>query len=340
MKIAIIGFGHAGQIHLSAVRELPGIEAVAVCDPSPERRQAAAALGLRSHGTLHELLLCEDLDAVVISTPPQQHVAAALACLAQGIHVLCEKPLATASPEALAMFRAANHHTRLAVASKFRHVEALRRVRDLLVSGALGEPVGFHVSFRSKVDMSARWNSRLKQSGGGVIADNASHVFDIVAYLLGPLASVSAVALAALQPLEVEDSAALQIETSAGVVGSAELSWSLPPAGDAYVTLQASEATVVVGWKRSAIKRKGQAWESFGDPYDRTRAHRSMHLAFAQAAGSGHGLWITREECLQTVAAVEACYRSLRSGNNESLSATTTPLISSLYTEETTSAPT
>jgi predicted dehydrogenase len=134
----------------------------------------------------------------------------------------------------------------------------------------------------------------------------------------------------------VEDSAALQIETESGVVGSAELSWSLPPAGDAYVTLQTSQATVVVGWQHSAIKYKGRDWETFGKPYDRAQAHRDMHHAFTRAVDHGHGLWITKEECLQAVAAVEASYRSLRSARPEPVSARPLPLMRPAYGEEAT----
>lgn len=319
MKIALVGFGHAGTIHLSAIGETRGARAIAVCDPAAGRQEAAWALGIPGYAHLHDLLIREDPDAAVICAPPRQHAAAALACLAQGIHVLCEKPLALTPREALTMFDAANHRTLLALASKFRHVDALRRVRHLLHSGALGEPVGFHVSFRSMVDMTARWNSHPEQSGGGVIADNGSHVFDLVSYLFGPIARVRAVALAPIQPVGVEDSATLEIETCGGVIGTAELSWSLPPAGDAYATVHGSDGTAVVGWKQSQLKRKGRAWEALGLPYDRGRAHGQMHRAFAAAIRDRDALWITREECLQAVIAVEACYRSLRSGDIESL---------------------
>jgi len=328
MKLAIVGFGHAGRMHHAALNGLADVELVAACDPFEASRQAAAAAGLRTYATLHELIGREDLDAAVICTPPRDHVPATLACLAQGIHVLCEKPLATSSPEAAAMFEAANHHTRLAVASKFRHVAEVRQLRTMIAAGELGDVLTFHVAFRAAVDMRHRWNSQPEQSGGGVIADNGSHVFDVVEFLLGSLARVRAVAPLSNAGLKVEDSAELQIETAAGVIGNADLSWSEPPKDDIYITVHGTCATVAIGWKRSLMRTAASGWQNFGEAYNRDAAHRGMHAAFRDAVTAGGPLWITPAECLAAVAAVEASYRSMRSGCSELIAAAASPALS------------
>src|SRR2546428_656594 len=79
------------------------------------------------------------------------HGALAIECLKNGLHVLCEKPLALHTWDAIRMFDAARRHRRLLlVASKFRHVPAIARVREILLAGEMGDPVAFEVSFCSR----------------------------------------------------------------------------------------------------------------------------------------------------------------------------------------------
>jgi predicted dehydrogenase len=316
MKVAIIGFGHAGRMHLAGMRMAAGIEPVAVCDPAADRRLAATEIGLRAYSRLEDLLHEEEIDAVVVCTPPGAHAAAAHACLRRGIHVLCEKPMAVDSSEALSLFEAADRAV-VTVASKFRHVPEIRHVRHLSAAGELGEPIGFSISFRAVIDMSTRWHVQSEHSGGGVIADNGPHAFDIITYLFGEIGAVQATVLPARQQLPVEDEAWLEVETAGGVVGTVDLSWSQAPADDVYMTLQFTRALVVIGWKSSMMKRCGRGWSNFGGRYDRDKAHCDMHNAFRAALRDGRDLWITPRECVRSVAAVEAGYRSLRSGRRE-----------------------
>src|SRR5262249_57557706 len=93
--------------------------------------------------------------------------------------------------------------------------------------GAMGGGVGVEVDFSSRVDMSGRWNARRSIAGGGVIIDNGSHAFDLVAFLLAPVANVNATRLKAGQALAVEDSASVMAELASGLIGRVDLSWSL-----------------------------------------------------------------------------------------------------------------
>lgn len=317
-RLGIVGLGRAGGIHLDAMRSIPDVEVTAVCDPHAAARVSAERAGIAAYATLDPMLARAQLDGVVICTPPADHVAVSEHCLARGLHVLCEKPLALTTWDVLTMLQSANRARRTAlVASKFRHVPEVTRTRALLAAGELGDPVSFEISFCSAVDMRERWNAQSALSGGGVIIDNGCHAFDIVSYLFGSISRVQATRLKAVQSIPVEDSATLQVWAGDGVVGRVDLSWSLAPPRDSYLVVHGSRGSIEVGWQGARLKRIGEDWRVIGGPYDKLGAHRAMISGFVASIEHGAAPWITASECLQAVAAVDAAYRSLQSGLTE-----------------------
>jgi len=314
-QIAIVGLGRAGSIHLEALQTIPGARVAAVCDGHPEARVRAEAAGIPAFATLDAMLGNAELDGVVVCTPPSDHAEISTRCLSYGLHVLCEKPLALTTWDVLTMLQTANRaHRKVLVASKFRHVPEVSRARTLLAAGELGEPVSFEISFCSPVDMCERWNSQSARSGGGVIIDNGCHAFDVVSYLFGNIRRVHATRLKPLQAMAVEDSATLQVWAGDGVIGRVDLSWSLAPPRDSYLVVHGSRGSIEIGWQGARLKRVGQEWREIGGPYDKLGAHRAMNLRFVDSIDNGTAPWISASECLQSVAAVDAAYRSLESG--------------------------
>ena len=320
MRIGIVGLGRAGSVHLEAWRHVEGSEVVAVCDPSPAARRRARDLGIRAFVDPNVMLEEAKLDAVTIATPPADHAELAIASVERGLHVLCEKPLALTTWDALSMLRTASRKKRqLLLATKFRHVPELQTAREMIKSGQLGEPVAFEVSFCSPVDMSRRWNAQRRRAGGGVIIDNGCHAFDIISFLFGSVTRVQANLHRPLQRLTVEDGATIQVRAGDGVIGKADVSWSLSTGRDSYVTVHGSRGTIEVGWRTTRVKLAGKDWVEVGGAYDKIDAHRRMLTAFVEAASSNGATapWISTVECLRTVAAVETAYRSLHSGGWE-----------------------
>lgn len=220
LRLGIVGFGRAAMTHAAAARSEHDLDVVAVCDPSSQARATAARQGYRPYARLDAMLASEDLDAAVVCSPPADHAPLAIESLSHGVHVLAEKPLSVALRQAFEMFAAARTHQRvLLVASKFRHVAAIQRTWSMLHSGALGEPLAFEVNFCTAVDMADRWNAQPERSGGGVIRDNGCHVFDLAAYLFGPIARVHTTLWKPLQQLAVEDAATLRLDAG-GVIGN------------------------------------------------------------------------------------------------------------------------
>ncbi len=318
MRIGLIGLGRAGGVHFDAWRLVSGSQVVAVCDPSPVARRRARDLGIRTYTNPSVMLETGKLDAVTIAAPPADHVDLATECLDRGVHVLCEKPLALTTWDALKMLQTASRKRRtLLLATKFRHVPELAAAREMIAAGEIGDPVAFEVSFCSPVDMSRRWNALRSRAGGGVIIDNGCHAFDIVSYLFGSVTSVQATLHKSQQKLAVEDSATIAVRATDGVVGKVDVSWSLSTGRDSYVTIYGSKGTIEVGWRGSRVKIGTGDWRPFGTAYDKIDAHRRMLTTFVQACSGAGKPWISTVECLRTVAAVEAAYRSIHSGGWE-----------------------
>ena len=314
LRYGLVGAGAIAQTYAAAFEQCATAQVVGVADP---RAEAAAALGERlkcpafpGHGALGDGV---GLDAVVISTPPDRHPEIAIHFLERGVHVLCEKPFSLDSAGARAMAAAAvRSGAKLTMASKFRYVDDVVKAKSLLASGALGEVVLFENAFTSRVDMSARWNSDPRVSGGGVLVDNGTHSVDIMRYLLGPVREVQVVEGRRVQGLPVDETVHVHARSVDGVDGSIDLSWSINKELDRYISLYGSGGTVVVGWKETKFRpATSREWVQVGRGYDKFQAFRSQIDNFSRAIAGEEPLLITPEDAIASVEVIEAARRSL-----------------------------
>lgn len=316
LRCALIGAGRIAQTYAQALAVCDELRTVAVVDTNAEAAsKLAGTLGCRAYQSPEALIAIRpDVEAVVLCTPPVTHKALATLCMAQGWHVLCEKPFCLDVASARAMIRSAGRQgVVLTMASKFRYVADVIQARAIIQSGLLGEVVLFENVFASRVDMSRRWNADPLVSGGGVLMDNGTHSVDLMRYFLGPLADVQAVEGKRVQQLPVEDTIRIYVRSAGGVLGSIDLSWSLNKEQDAYLTLHGSAGTLVVGWKESKYRlHDAPEWTVFGKGYDKVQAFRSQLTNFARAVRGQEQLLITGEDALASVEVVSAAYRSLR----------------------------
>ena len=96
MKVAVIGLAGVGRAHVDRWTESPDAELVSVCDIVPQiTDDCASQYGIKGYTSTEEMLDTEDLTAISICTPPKVHLALTRAAAERGIHVLCEKPMAS-----------------------------------------------------------------------------------------------------------------------------------------------------------------------------------------------------------------------------------------------------
>jgi predicted dehydrogenase len=315
IRFGIVGAGAISQGYGQAFQGCGEAKAVAVADT---RLDAAKSLGevLRcpafpSHKAMAD---ASELDAVLVCTPPSSHAEICLDLIDRGVHVLCEKPFTITAAEAETVICTAREKgVRVTMASKFRYVEDVIRAKQIVDSGILGEVVLFENSFTARVDMSRRWNSDPKLSGGGVLIDNGTHSVDIARYFLGPLAQVHVMEGRRGQSLKVEDTVQVFVRSDHGVMGTIDLSWSINKELNRYLSVYGTQGTVIVGWKESKYRQSSSPdWVSFGSGYDKVRAFRNQILNFSRAIRGDEVLLIDGKDALASVRVIEAAYQSLR----------------------------
>ncbi|MCA0271259.1 MAG: Gfo/Idh/MocA family oxidoreductase [Proteobacteria bacterium] len=190
MKWTLIGASTiAAQYMIRAIRAQENGEIVSVLSESAARGgDYASEHGIQKSFTdLDEALADPAVEAVYISTTNEKHLAQALAAIAAGKHVLCEKPLAMTVADAAEMVAAAelagvtfatNHHLRCSGSH--------RAVRDLIASGRIGKVLSLRLFHAVHLPENLRgWRINSAEAGGGVIPDITVHDADVTRFLLG-----------------------------------------------------------------------------------------------------------------------------------------------------------
>jgi len=314
ITVALIGCGGIAQSHLELLQALPDCHLIAAVDIRPEAAQSVAhRAGCEWYGDYREALEHECPDAVVVCTPPYTHPEISSFCLEAGVHVLCEKPLATSVAEAERMVDAATKgDALLMMASKFRYVRDVIQAKGIIEAGLLGEVTLYENSFCSQVNMRDRWYSRRSLSGGGVLIDNGSHSVDIARYLLGPIAKVRGQEGKNAQGLEVEDDVRVSFRTVNEVSGALHLSWSNPNEREDYISVSGTEGRLSIGWRSSRYRQSETLnWVVFGEGYNKHEAMKRQMRNFVDSINGIDRPLITETDALESVRVIETAYRSL-----------------------------
>jgi predicted dehydrogenase len=200
--VGMVGYAFMGRAHSLAwnavgrVFDLPvRPRLAAICGRDKAAAEAAAGrLGWAAAETdWRELIARDDVQLVDIAAPGDLHAPIAIAALAAGKHVLCEKPLANTLAEAEAMRAAADdaypRGARAMVGFNYRRVPALALARRLVEQGRIGRLRHFRAVYLqdwlADADAPMTWRMRAERAGSGALGDLGAHIVDLARYLTG-----------------------------------------------------------------------------------------------------------------------------------------------------------
>ena len=242
LRGAIIGYGFimekghaAGYRQRASAAGGADVEIVAVADLSPARRALAQQQlpGVRVYPDHASLLAAErELDFADIGTPPSDHAGVAHAAMDAGLHVLCEKPLATSVDEARSMLKHAVTAGRVIYpCHNYKHAPVIKAVRRILDGGRIGKvhlvtlQTFRNTHARGIADWRPDWRRERRYSGGGIAMDHGSHTFYLAfEWLRGYPTAISA-RMATMGSFDTEDDFTCSLKFPNGFA-SAHLSWT------------------------------------------------------------------------------------------------------------------
>jgi len=256
IRTAILGYGRSGSsMHAGAIAANPPFGLVAVCDIDPARQQQAAErFACKIYDDYHQMLRRERLDLVCVITRSDQHCPMTCDCLAAGANVLVTKPWALDEAQARRMIAAAQDSGRLLLPwLPSRWGTDLRRLRELLAAGAIGE---VFLVRRSVCSFSTRndWQT-LRRHGGGYLLNWGPHIVDMPLVLLGsPVKSVYARMKRTINPGDGEDVFLALLTLDSGALVQAEFTIAAEHLPSWFV--QGTGGTIVVRGRELLLHRE------------------------------------------------------------------------------------
>ncbi len=231
MKVGIVGAGLQGRRRAQALKAVDGSELVIVADV---RQDAAAALaadaGCLATFQWQDVVARDDVEAVIVCTPPNLHAEIAIAAMRTGKDILCEKPLARNLDAGREMLRVARESgVRLKCGFNLRYHPAMRQVRRWYEDGNIGEIdwIRCRYGIGGRPGYDREWRAQTEISGGGQLMDQGIHLLDLCRWFLGDFAEVFGfLATRFWEIAPLEDNAFALLRTAGGQVASLHASWT------------------------------------------------------------------------------------------------------------------
>lgn len=229
VRVGLIGAGSIGVRHMKAMEEVPEITLVAIADPSPAAVRIGEAQNIPIYLDAGAMLAQGGLDAVIIATPTERHHQDMMLALEARQTVLVEKPITATLAEADEVTRFAEQQgCHVLVGHQRRYYPCAAEARDIIAQGRIGKLMGVTGQWTTRKDddyYSAAWRRDLK---AGPILTNLIHEIDLLRFICGDIATVSAEVTHHDQEFDKEDAVAISMKFVNSAVGTFLLSDRTP----------------------------------------------------------------------------------------------------------------
>lgn len=251
--IGIVGCGMIANFHAKAVKDAAGAELIGATSRHPEPTQKfAQEHGIEAFDSLDAMLSDPRIDAVSICSPSGAHLDPALAVAAAGKHVVVEKPLEITTDRCDQIIKACDDAgVRLAVTFQSRFHESSRLMKQATEQERFGRVTmgdAYVKWYRSQEYYdSGAWRGTWDLDGGGALMNQAIHSVDLLLWLMGDVAEVSAMtATMTHERIEVEDIAVATLKFSNGALGVIEATTTAYPGSLKRIEISGSHGTAVL----------------------------------------------------------------------------------------------
>lgn len=230
VRFALVGCGAIGKFRADALSKTQGTSLAVASDVDQSRARALADRAGARVETDWKRALADDVDAVIISTPPPQHLEMVVAALEAGKHVLCEKPLGRYPEECKQMVLAAQKAGRhLGTGFNYRFYPAIVSAKEFIAAGHLGEldHIRSFAGHPGGKEFTHPWVHDVSIMGGGALVDNGIHVLDLTQFFLGDVCQVKGYRSSHVWKFKgTEDNAWALLKNTDGKIATVQASWS------------------------------------------------------------------------------------------------------------------
>lgn len=229
VRVGLIGAGSIGARHMKAMEDVPEITLAAIADPSPATVQIAAARSIPLYPDVGAMLAKGGIDAVIIATPTERHHQDIMMALEAGQTVLVEKPITATLEEADEVTRFAEKQgCHVLVGHQRRYYPCAAMAREIIAQGRIGKLMAVTGQWTTRKDddyYNAAWRRDVK---AGPILTNLIHEIDLLRFICGDIATVSAEMTHHDQEFSKEDAVAISMKFANSAVGTFLLSDRTP----------------------------------------------------------------------------------------------------------------
>ena len=329
LRVAVVGLGWWGRTIAGLLKGNSKISLVKGVDVSPEGEKFASEQGISFSNDFEKTITDPAVQAVVLCTPHTQHCDQIVRAANAKKHVFCEKPLSLNRADVLRAVEACNANgVKLAVGHEKRFEPPIVELFRMAAAGELGTLLQVEGNFSQDKFLSMpadNWRLTEKEAPAGPMTATGIHLLDLSIGLLGPAANVLARVRQLGSGLVNGDTLALQVTFKNGT--NALISAILATPFDGRFAVYGSKGWAEVrdkahpeapeGWVLTSCLRNQQ---KKAREYPPSKAVLANLEAFAAAATGGAPYPVPQEQMIANIAALEAVFRSARSGQIEKVS--------------------
>jgi predicted dehydrogenase len=324
MKIGIVSFAHLhAEAYIQNLRTVPGVEMVGLADDDAQRGENFARQFNTHYFPSYQALLDSKPDGVVICSENNRHRELVEMAAAAGVHILCEKPLATTLEDAQAVVDTCqNAKVLLMTAFPMRYSTPVVEVRERLQAGDLGELYCINSTNQGELPKKHRdWFVDKKLAGGGAVMDHTVHLVDIMRwYLQSEVVEVYARTnqIFHANEVDVETGGLVMLTFKNGVFATIDCSWCRPPywptwGGLTYELVTSRGAVFVDAFRQNLTvyshRLQRPSWAYWG-----TDMNQGLINDFAAAIAGQNAPRVTGLDGLRAVEVALAAYQSAEIG--------------------------